>query len=436
MTFDDVLPTLLRLCETWEHFGAIETLAVVRDLRGRIRLAVQPRSEAVLDMESLRALLTNELGDWFTGDLLSTRTGNEPVRNIARRVIAVSPAWDDARYPDVSGGKVEVTPGRWKRLERRVGKQPWLEGEATPPWPLTEADPTVVTFYSFKGGVGRTTTLAACALLAAQAGEAVVIVDLDLEAPGVASLFGIDDTSRGVLDVLVDHLAVDAVDLEGAVQAPRGLPAEYGDLIHVVPAGRLDRRYLEKLARLDFTGSTVDLTATTSPVRDALKAMLDRLRIEHRPKWIFLDARAGLHDLAGLSLHGLAHVDVIFSRANAQGLAGLDLVLDALSRAQRGGSAHTVLVHALAPVALPEAVAEQARMSERTHAMFVRHKLFPKGIPAQTAVDADHWPWTLHRDEKIERNDLGAVVPQLTSDYFRALWQRIRLLAVTMRGEP
>ncbi len=244
MTFDDVLPTLLRLCETWDHFEALEKLAVVRDLRGRIRLAVQPRGEAIPDVEALRVRLTNELGDWFAGELLSTRTGSEPVRNIARRVIAVSPAWEDARYPDLSGGEVKATPGRWRLLERRVGKHPWLEGESAPPWPPTDTDPTVVTFYSFKGGVGRTTTLAACALLAAQANEDVVIVDLDLEAPGVASLFGIDDTSRGVLDVLVDHLAIDAVDLDGCrivVDRVDGRRVSTVRVQRVEPAGEEDR---------------------------------------------------------------------------------------------------------------------------------------------------------------------------------------------------
>ena len=124
-----------------------------------------------------------------------------------------------------------------------------------------------MTFYSFKGGVGRTTTLAACALLAAQAGESVVVVDLDLEAPGAGSLFGVDEPPRGVLDLLVDHLATGKVELQDAVHTPRGLPNELTKLLRVIPAGQLDLRYLEKLARLDFTGSAVEAGDVSSPVQ-------------------------------------------------------------------------------------------------------------------------------------------------------------------------
>ena len=71
-----------------------------------------------------------------------------------------------------------------------MGKLPWLEGQAEPAWPASEHAPTGVTFYSFKGGVGRTSTLASCAIQAAQQGERVVVIDLDLEAPGIGTLFG------------------------------------------------------------------------------------------------------------------------------------------------------------------------------------------------------------------------------------------------------
>lgn len=45
----------------------------------------------------------------------------------------------------------------------------------------------VVTFYSYKGGVGRTMALANVAYLLAEAGKRVLVVDFDLEAPGLAT---------------------------------------------------------------------------------------------------------------------------------------------------------------------------------------------------------------------------------------------------------
>ncbi len=47
----------------------------------------------------------------------------------------------------------------------------------------------VVTFYSFKGGVGRTMALANVAWILASRGKRVLAVDWDVEAPGLHSYF-------------------------------------------------------------------------------------------------------------------------------------------------------------------------------------------------------------------------------------------------------
>jgi MinD-like ATPase involved in chromosome partitioning or flagellar assembly len=430
MTFDDVLPTLLRVCETWAHAATLRRVAVVRDLRGLVRLAVDPTEEGAGHLGGLAEILTREIGPWFTGEVLSTRNGAQALRNVARRVLETAPAWEAPQYPDRAGGQLSATAGRWKLWERRVGKQPWLEGDAGEPWALNDGLPAVVTFYSFKGGVGRTTTLAACALLAAQAREKVVVIDLDLEAPGLASVFRVE-VDQGVVDLLVDRLATDAVSLDRAVQRPQELPEELAEHIQVIPAGKLGAPYLEKLARLDFAGSAMSAAGAQIPVQEALQALLGKIKDELRPRWILLDARAGLHDLAGLSLHGLAHVDVLLGRANAQGLAGLDLVLQVISRRMRTASSRVVLVHAMAPAGRPEATAEHARLQHETYRMFTQHLYRdPARIPEQDATDADHHPWTIHSEETIQRNDrLADVLPQLTGGDYRAVWERIRLLA-------
>ena len=68
--------------------------------------------------------------------------------------------------------------------------------------------PLVVTFYSFKGGVGRSTALAFVANILATRGQRVVMMDFDVEAPGLSfmSSSGSSKITRyGVLDYLHQH---------------------------------------------------------------------------------------------------------------------------------------------------------------------------------------------------------------------------------------
>src|SRR6266700_2968299 len=54
---------------------------------------------------------------------------------------------------------------------------------------VTHMPGTIVTFYSYKGGVGRSFTLANIAVLLARWGYRVLCVDWDLEAPGLYDYF-------------------------------------------------------------------------------------------------------------------------------------------------------------------------------------------------------------------------------------------------------
>ena len=53
------------------------------------------------------------------------------------------------------------------------------------------SSPRTITFYSYKGGVGRTTALTHVAWILAQSGRKVVALDLDLEAPGLSTAFNL-----------------------------------------------------------------------------------------------------------------------------------------------------------------------------------------------------------------------------------------------------
>src|SRR5436309_249846 len=67
----------------------------------------------------------------------------------------------------------------------------------------------VITFYSYKGGVGRSLAVANVAALLSKWGQRVLVIDWDLEAPGIEKFFqrwisGSRRSTPGLVDLIVD----------------------------------------------------------------------------------------------------------------------------------------------------------------------------------------------------------------------------------------
>jgi cellulose biosynthesis protein BcsQ len=252
--------------------------------------------------------------------------------------------FDKAKQVALQPATGEIHPLELGHQQTRTG---WFVDEITPLWTAPEAGPPIVVFYSFKGGLGRSTCLASFAIQRARAGDRVVVLDLDLGSPGIGRVLAADPqgltSPLGVVDFLVE-------------QAPTEVPlANYfhrctsvagsGELI-VFPAGRVDEAYADKLARVDIEGA--DSTA-----KSALGTLLGRVRDELKPQWVLLDAPVGLSDLAGRLLSGFAHLHVLLGTTQEQSWQGLNRVLDRLGKArvERGLPQHeVVLVQAMVPV--------------------------------------------------------------------------------------
>ena len=160
-----------------------------------------------------------------------------------------------------------------------------------------------------------------------------------------------------------------------------------------MPAVSLGRAYVEKLARLDYLGAAA---AEDSPVAQALHALLFDIRRRHRPDYILLDCRAGIHDLGGLSLNDLAHVDVLVGRDNPQGREGMELTLQVLAAHRAPQDRRVLLVQTFVPMPLYDEPSQvsQARYRAAMHAAC--EKTLYAGlddVPAEGDNQAAHFPW-------------------------------------------
>jgi MinD-like ATPase involved in chromosome partitioning or flagellar assembly len=171
---------------------------------------------------------------------------------------------------------------------------------------------TVVTFYSYKGGVGRSFTLANIAVLLARWGYRVLAIDWDLEAPGLHHYFAPilpRQPKGGVIDLAYDFL--DGAE-KPAAHAIR-LELEEGTLA-LLAAGRDDDAYTGRLQRIDWA----DL------YERGFADFLERCRETWTKNYDFvlIDSRTGISDIAGICTAHLPDRLVLLFTANDQSVNG------------------------------------------------------------------------------------------------------------------
>lgn len=199
------------------------------------------------------------------------------------------------------------------------------------------------TFYSYKGGVGRTLALLNVAAVLAEAGRRVVAVDLDLEAPGFGlsalTRSDVGPRHRGVSDLLLGVLEDEPPDLLGSSYALD--PYTYGDRLRLMPAGNRPVELAGKLGHLYRNPKKLEAQLFELLVTDIDKTL--------EPDFILFDSRTGLTDISGVCTIELPQVMVAVTGLNEQNRNGMKAVLaDLREHPYRTGPVATLL--ALSPV--------------------------------------------------------------------------------------
>ncbi|MBV7548304.1 AAA family ATPase [Pseudomonas sp. PDM26] len=209
----------------------------------------------------------------------------------------------------------------------------------------------IITFYSYKGGVGRTMALANAAFLAATNGYRVLVMDWDLEAPGLAYYFRglLDGTAAremkdapGVLDFLWEWSSSVA-----ALSDEDDVDSFIGKFFNSKPFERCvsslaDSDLMPMIKKLDYIGSGARsiVGAESRSYEEALAAfswqdffneraggyLLERLKEWARENYdfIFIDSRTGFADVSGIctmQLPDIVALCFVLNRQNIDGVA-------------------------------------------------------------------------------------------------------------------
>ena len=191
----------------------------------------------------------------------------------------------------------------------------------------------IAVFYSFKGGVGRSMALANVADLLARRGLRVLMIDFDLEAPGLEQYFPINQSETrshaGLLDLLLAYKQT--VSLAATDEGPsfkeieRFILPVYKDLpapakLDLMSAGQRDGTV--KLADYAQSLRTFDWQDFLSNwAGDRFFEWL-RLRVVDLYDVVLVDSRTGVTEMGGICAYQLAGAMLMFSGANLQNLEG------------------------------------------------------------------------------------------------------------------
>jgi hypothetical protein len=195
----------------------------------------------------------------------------------------------------------------------------------------------IITFYSYKGGTGRTMALANVAWILASNGKRVLAVDWDLEAPGLHRYFRpflLDrdlTASAGLIDLVWDFAAATVTPLESSKDATAGWHKEYADILRYVIALRWSFR---SPGKLDFLPPGRQGPAYAARVNSFnwqnfydrlgggafLEAVKERMREEY--DYILIDSRTGVSDTSGICTVQMPDDLVACFTANHQSLEG------------------------------------------------------------------------------------------------------------------
>ena len=180
-----------------------------------------------------------------------------------------------------------------------------------------------VTFYSYKGGVGRTLALINVAIRLAGRGKKVFILDFDLEAPGIDAfgLFPRQEGRQGLLEYISQYRQsgnpASLREFVTEVSTPKIGPGK----IAVLPAGSKDKNYQVQLSRLDWKYFYKEQHGFLFV--ENLKSAIDK---EFSPDYVLVDSRTGLTDVSGICTLQLPDLVVFLFNLNNQNVMGINQI--------------------------------------------------------------------------------------------------------------
>jgi cellulose biosynthesis protein BcsQ len=227
----------------------------------------------------------------------------------------------------------------------------------------------IISFYSYKGGVGRSMAVANIGTMLATWGRArgdrVLLVDWDLEAPGLYAFF--EDYSgaalrgdRGLLEyfeelraqfvarpVVYEEILNDRQSLDRLLPMNDFIRADVWDGLDLMCPVLSGRDYRRRVSEFDWATFWVNYPAAIHAFRESLSRQY---------RYVLIDSRTGYSDVSGLCSAVLPEKLVIIFSLNRQSLEGsIDIARRSVDFRERSDDLRPLAIYPLASRVEPDA---------------------------------------------------------------------------------
>jgi len=262
-----------------------------------------------------------------------------------------------------------------------------------------------ITFYSYKGGVGRTLAMANIALYLSRFGLDVCLIDFDLEAPGLhyklANFLGTKKIKKGMVNFINDFFMENNFNKDLSEFSIQLLPkSENQGRITLIPAGNINSaNYWKKLANINWNDLMYGENNQGIPFFLEFKELIKEVI---QPHFLLIDSRTGITEMSGLCTSLLPDKVVFLITNNQENIEGAQQIYHSIKRVERLPNQKPIeVIFALTRVPFPTNI-EEENLIKRITNQFLKSINESKLI---TSSDYEEEICVLHSERQLELSE-------------------------------
>jgi WD40 repeat protein len=189
------------------------------------------------------------------------------------------------------------------------------------------------TFYSFKGGVGRTLTLVNTAVELTRRGYQVIIWDMDIEAPGIQNIPYFQKLTgkikTGFIDIAAEFIKNNGEEINRKIFNNSIITHPDNPNLHLLSAGNLEnqKEYSQKFSSLRWDKLFGKEDAPGFQLFETIREAL----LNYHPDFVLIDSRTGFTDIGGICCFRLPDVVFLVFSYGSQQMKGIRSIYNSLT---------------------------------------------------------------------------------------------------------